>query len=96
MKFKLHSNYQPRGDQPAAIDQLFSGVDAGEKHQVLLGVTAAVTVFNLVASATYTYPITEWLSATASYNFSYRLAGDAVIRNVVSIGLTATYPIRLY
>ena len=32
MKFKLHSNYQPRGDQPAAIDQLYSGVEAGEKH----------------------------------------------------------------
>src|SRR5438046_8177559 len=41
MKFKLHSNYQPRGDQPAAIDQLFSGVESGEKHQVLLGVTGS-------------------------------------------------------
>jgi len=28
MKFKLHSNYQPRGDQPTAIDQLYGGVDA--------------------------------------------------------------------
>src|SRR5246127_2706803 len=45
MKFKLHSNYQPRGDQPAAIDQLFSGVAAGDKHQVLLGVTGSGKTF---------------------------------------------------
>src|SRR5882762_1916538 len=47
MKFKLHSNYQPRGDQPAAIDQLYSGVEAGEKHQVLLGVTGSGTTFTM-------------------------------------------------
>ena len=29
MKFKLHSNYQPRGDQPAAIDQLYRAVETG-------------------------------------------------------------------
>src|SRR5438093_13099391 len=47
MKFKLHSNYQPRGDQPAAIDQLYSGVEAGEKHQVLLGVTGSGKTFTM-------------------------------------------------
>src|SRR5437588_8359657 len=47
MKFKLHSNYQPRGDQPAAIDQLAGGVDAGEKHQVLLGVTGSGKTFTM-------------------------------------------------
>jgi excinuclease ABC subunit B len=47
MKFKLHCNYQPRGDQPAAIDQLFSGVEAGEKHQVLLGVTGSGKTFTM-------------------------------------------------
>ena len=47
MKFKLHSNYQPRGDQPAAIDQLFRGVEAGEKHQVLLGVTGSGKTFTM-------------------------------------------------
>src|SRR5690348_8097285 len=45
MKFKLHSNYQPRGDQPAAIDQLYGGVESGEKHQVLLGVTGSGKTF---------------------------------------------------
>jgi len=47
MKFKLHSNYQPRGDQPAAIDQLFNGVESGDKHQVLLGVTGSGKTFTM-------------------------------------------------
>src|SRR5712672_4712454 len=47
MNFKLHSNYQPRGDQPAAIEQLYGGVEAGEKHQVLLGVTGSGKTFTM-------------------------------------------------
>jgi excinuclease ABC subunit B len=47
MKFKLHSNYQPRGDQPAAIDQLYRALDSGEKHQVLLGVTGSGKTFTM-------------------------------------------------
>jgi len=47
MRFKLHSNYQPRGDQPTAIDQLYAGVEAGEKHQVLLGVTGSGKTFTM-------------------------------------------------
>ena len=47
MRFKLRSNYQPRGDQPAAIDQLVRGVEAGEKHQVLLGVTGSGKTFTM-------------------------------------------------
>jgi excinuclease ABC subunit B len=47
MKFKLRSNYQPRGDQPAAIEQLVRGIDGGEKHQVLLGVTGSGKTFTM-------------------------------------------------
>jgi excinuclease ABC subunit B len=47
MKFKLRSNYQPRGDQPAAIEQLVHGVEGGEKHQVLLGVTGSGKTFTM-------------------------------------------------
>ncbi len=47
MNFKLYSNYQPRGDQPAAIDQLVRGVEAGDKHQVLLGVTGSGKTFTM-------------------------------------------------
>jgi excinuclease ABC subunit B len=47
VKFKLRSNYQPRGDQPTAIDQLVRGVEAGDKHQVLLGVTGSGKTFTM-------------------------------------------------
>src|SRR5256885_11748320 len=47
MKFKLHSNYQPRGDQPAAIDQLYRGLEAGEKQQVVLGGTGSGKTFTM-------------------------------------------------
>ena len=47
MKFKLKSNYQPRGDQPAAIEQLSRGVEGGDKHQVLLGVTGSGKTFTM-------------------------------------------------
>ena len=47
MHFKLRSNYQPRGDQPAAIEQLTHGLEAGDKHQVLLGVTGSGKTFTM-------------------------------------------------
>ena len=47
MNFKLRSNYQPRGDQPAAIEQLSRGLEAGDKHQVLLGVTGSGKTFTM-------------------------------------------------
>ena len=47
MQFRLRSSYQPRGDQPAAIEQLVRGVEAGEKHQVLLGVTGSGKTFTM-------------------------------------------------
>src|SRR5580704_17200450 len=45
MNFKLMSDYEPRGDQPDAIAQLSHGIEAGEKHQVLLGVTGSGKTF---------------------------------------------------
>ena len=47
MNFKLFSDYEPCGDQPEAIAQLMRGVDAGEKHQVLLGVTGSGKTFTM-------------------------------------------------
>ena len=47
MPFQLVSNYQPRGDQAAAIEQLVNGVFAGEVHQVLLGVTGSGTTYTM-------------------------------------------------
>ncbi len=47
MKFNLTSEYTPRGDQPAAIEQLKKGILAGRKDQVLLGVTGSGKTFTL-------------------------------------------------
>src|SRR6476661_10607383 len=47
MTFKLKSAYQPRGDQPAAIDHLLRGIEAGDKHQVILGVTGSGKTFTM-------------------------------------------------
>ncbi len=47
MGFHLTVDYRPRGDQGAAIEQLFRGVLDGEKHQVLLGVTGSGKTFSM-------------------------------------------------
>src|SRR5262245_25264396 len=47
MQFKLSSTYEPRGDQPEAIGQLVRGVEAGDKNQVLLGVTGSGKTFTM-------------------------------------------------
>jgi excinuclease ABC subunit B len=47
MTFKLSSTYEPRGDQPTAISQLVNGIQAGDKHQVLLGVTGSGKTFTM-------------------------------------------------
>lgn len=47
MPFKLHSDYQPSGDQPAAIQQLTEAVNEGEAFQTLLGVTGSGKTFTI-------------------------------------------------
>ncbi|MBZ5543514.1 MAG: excinuclease ABC subunit UvrB [Acidobacteriia bacterium] len=47
MDFNLFSDYQPRGDQATAIEELVGGVQEGEKHQVLLGVTGSGKTFTM-------------------------------------------------
>ncbi len=47
MDFQLVSDYKPRGDQGRAIEELMTGIDAGEKHQVLLGVTGSGKTFTM-------------------------------------------------
>jgi excinuclease ABC subunit B len=47
MDFQLVSEYKPEGDQPRAIAELVSGLNAGEKDQVLLGVTGSGKTFTM-------------------------------------------------
>src|SRR6187549_1347680 len=46
-RFKLVSPFQPQGDQPEAIRHLTDGLNAGERHQVLLGVTGSGKTFSV-------------------------------------------------
>lgn len=47
MPFNLHSDYQPMGDQPQAIEKLTEGINIGEKYQTLLGVTGSGKTFTV-------------------------------------------------
>jgi excinuclease ABC subunit B len=47
MDFELASHFEPTGDQPEAIEQLVAGVENGEKHQILLGVTGSGKTFTM-------------------------------------------------
>ncbi len=46
-QFKLHSRFQPAGDQPTAIKALVEGLSDGEVHQTLLGVTGSGKTFTI-------------------------------------------------
>ena len=45
--FKLHSQFTPTGDQPQAIAKLTQGLQAGQSHQVLVGVTGSGKTFTM-------------------------------------------------
>jgi len=47
VQFRLVSDFEPCGDQPAAIDQLAQGIEAGAPHQTLLGVTGSGKSFTM-------------------------------------------------
>ena len=47
MEFQLTSKYIPTGDQPEAIEGLVQGLESGDKHQVLLGVTGSGKTFTI-------------------------------------------------
>src|SRR6202162_1162525 len=47
MPFELSSQFKPRGDQQRAIDQLSKAVEAGNRHQTLLGVTGSGKTFTV-------------------------------------------------
>ncbi len=54
INFKIVSEYEPKGDQPAAIAELVKGVDAHERDQVLLGVTGSGKTFTMAQVIVHT------------------------------------------
>jgi len=49
MPFKLVTQYEPRGDQPTAIESLVKGLNDGSKDQVLLGITGSGKTFSIAS-----------------------------------------------
>ena len=47
MEFKVHAPFEPMGDQPQAIDQLARGIERGDRHQALKGVTGSGKTFTM-------------------------------------------------
>ena len=47
--FALHSEFSPAGDQPRAIAELAAGLERGDRHQVLLGVTGSGKTFTVAS-----------------------------------------------
>jgi excinuclease ABC subunit B len=47
VRFKLITNFSPKGDQPEAIDELVEGMQKGKKYQTLLGVTGSGKTFTI-------------------------------------------------
>lgn len=45
--FKLHSDFEPQGDQPEAIKKIVNGVNEGKRHQTLLGATGTGKTFTM-------------------------------------------------
>jgi excinuclease ABC subunit B len=48
-KFHLVSEFEPKGDQPAAVGELLEGLLRGDRHQVLLGVTGSGKTFTVAS-----------------------------------------------
>ena len=46
-EFKLESSFNPQGDQPQAIESLVKGLNNGDNHQVLLGITGSGKTFTI-------------------------------------------------
>ena len=46
-EFKIHSDFQPQGDQPQAIKSLVQGIESSDEHQVLLGITGSGKTFTM-------------------------------------------------
>ena len=46
-QFRIISGFSAQGDQPGAIEKLYSGIEQGKRHQVLLGVTGSGKTFTI-------------------------------------------------
>ena len=97
--FKLVSDFQPKGDQPQAIEELTEGVIRGDKHQVLLGVTGSgktFTIANVIANVNKPTLIMSPNKTLAAqlYSRSSRASSRKTPSSISSATTTTTSPKR--
>src|SRR5439155_1268468 len=84
MPFQLESNFKPRGDQGQAVAKLLKSVEAGNRHQTLLGVTGSgktFTVANVISGEAVLGRLIDMLYERNDVNFArgrFRVSGDVV------------------
>ncbi|MBI5637273.1 MAG: excinuclease ABC subunit UvrB [Nitrospinae bacterium] len=84
MKFKLHSEFSPKGDQPAAIKELTANIKKNARHQTLLGVTGSGKTFTLanvieqVQKPTLVFAPNKTLAAQLYNEFKFFFPENAV------------------
>ncbi len=84
MKFKLHSEFRPKGDQPAAIKKLAANIKDNVPHQTLLGVTGSgktftlANVIELVQKPTLVFAPNKTLAAQLYHEFKFFFPENAV------------------
>ena len=82
--FKLHSEYQPTGDQPQAIAELVKGFQEGNQFETLLGVTGSGKIMRAKA---YKSHILTKKSQKRKRNFRHETELAAADRRVVARNL---------
>ena len=83
--FKLHSEYQPTGDQPQAIAELVKGFQEGNQFETLLGVTGSgktFTMANVIAALNKPTLVIAHNKTLATTTTSRRSERDAVADNL--------------
>ena len=86
MDFKLHSEYQPTGDQPQAIKELVEGFKQGNQFQTLLGVTGSgktFTMANVIAALNKPTLIISHNKTLAGQLYGERLKAAAALWKIV-------------
>ena len=75
-RFKIVSEYEPRGDRPKAIAELVAGLQRGDKHQTLLGITGSGKTYT---AACVIEALQRPMPARAEGAFLYDAAGRRVL-----------------
>ena len=84
MDFKIHSKFQPTGDQPQAIDKIVENIENGITDQILLGVTGSGKTFT-VANVIERINLLQHNYIMNTSNFSLKMPWNILFRIMIII-----------